>query len=330
MKQAILIFLLMLSAALQAKPDRKSYLLDEPVFNGQAYVQEAGRKNSELIVLVHGLGDRAASTWDRFIPELASQYHVLSFDLPGFGRSSKGNHLYSPDNYVAFIDYVVRQTGHKQFMLVGHSLGGNIALRYASTYPQQVRRLMLVDAAGVLHRITYSNFLAHFGIQVLPQFYPQQNEDLKSVTGLLLGELAARNGWVEMGERYMLQNADLRQSILGGNPSAIAAYAMIMTDYTDQMQAMQVPTLILWGKDDQVIPLRTAKVLATTLPNAGLVVFDQTGHSPMHEKPQRFAQWLLRFAEGDEKTFQQVIDTTRYKIDTQQNNVSERIVHCKN
>lgn len=318
------------SAVVTAQDDSRRYLLDEPVFNGKSYVIEAGRKNPELIVLVHGLGDMAASTWEPFIPELARHYHVLSFDLPGFGRSSKSNELYSPDKYVAFIDYVVKKTGHKRFMLVGHSLGGNIALRYASTHPDKVKRLMLIDAAGVLHRVTYSNFLAHFGIRILPQFYPQQEDDLKSITSLIWGELAANNGLFEYGERLMLQDPGVRQSVLGGNPSAIAAYAMIMTDYSDSLAGLNVPTLILWGRDDKVIPLRTAKVLATNIPRAGLVVFDQTGHSPMHEQPTRFRQWLSRFAGNSEQAFAQLIANTRYVIDRSVDNISERVVHCKN
>ena len=330
---SILLALLMSQSVISlvnAEPDRVSYMLDEPVFKGQSYIVEAGREHQQMIVLVHGLGDIASDTWNEIIPQLARHYHVVSFDLPGFGRSSKHNALYSPDNYAAFIDFLVSKLGQQQFMLVGHSLGGNIALRYATMYPHKVSRLMLIDAAGVLHRIAYSNFLAHFGIKLLPQFYPQQSEDIQSITNLLIGQIAARNGFLDMGEKMLLNDPRLRQTILGGEPSAIAAYAMIMTDYSGLLRPLQVPTLILWGKQDQVIPLRTGKVLATNLPHAGLVVFDETGHSPMHEKPARFNSWLKRFTDSSDSEFARLLETTRYAIDDKVENNSERIIHCQN
>ena len=321
---------LSISLPARSATDQVGYMLDEPVFNGQSYIVEAGREHAQAIVLVHGLGDVASDTWQDVIPGLARHFHVISFDLPGFGRSSKRNALYSPDNYAAFIDFVTRKLGQEKFMLVGHSLGGNIALRYATLYPQKVTRLMLIDAAGVLHRIAYSNFLAHFGIKLLPQFYPQQSEDMQSITNLLIGQIAARNGFLDMGERMILRDPGLRETILGGQPASIAAYAMIMTDYSGRLRHLQVPTLVLWGKQDQVIPLRTGKVLATNLPNAGLVVFDQTGHSPMHEKPARFQSWLQRFSETSNEEFASILETTRYAIDLQAENNSQRIVHCQN
>jgi len=306
-----------------------SYYLDDPVFGGQSYIVEAGRSNKELVVLVHGLGDVASDTWAEIIPQLARDYHVLSFDLPGFGRSSKSNQLYSPDNYVAFINYVVKQSGHDQFMLIGHSLGGNLALRYASIYPDKVKRLMLIDAAGILHRITYGTFFTHFGIKLVPEFYPQQESDIRSIAGALLEELARRHNLLESGEKAILNEPMLRQKILAGNPSTIAAYSMIMEDYSSVLSSMKVPTLVMWGKEDKVIPLRTGKVLATNLQNSGLIVLNNTGHIPMTDKPLIFSNWLRRFVSSDEKTFQDILKQKRYRIDLNQPNTSQRIGSCK-
>ena len=189
---------------------------------------------------------------------------------------------------------------------------------------------MLVDAAGILHRITYSNFLTHFGIRMLPQFYPQQAGDMQDLTALLIGQLAARHGFMEMGEKMLLNDPRMRQSILGGDSTVIAAYAMIMADYSEGLRGLKTPTLIIWGKQDNVIPLRTGKVLATSLVNAGLVIFDETGHMPMVEKPKRFNEWLQRFVTSSDSEFQQILNNTRYTIDDTQPNESERIVHCKN
>jgi len=326
----LLLALVVFSSADAVAYEKKSYYIDDPVFGGQSYIVEAGRNNKELVVLVHGLGDVASDTWTAFIPQLAENYHVLTFDLPGFGRSSKSNQLYSPENYVAFINYVVRQSGHEHFMLVGHSMGGNIALRYASIYPDKVKRLMLIDAAGVLHRLTYGTFFTHFGIQLVPEFYPQQNNDIRSIAGLVLGELARQHNLLEAGEKMILNDPLLRQKVFAGNPSVIAAYAMIMEDYSSLLSSMKVPTFILWGENDIVIPLRTGKVLATNLPNAGLVVLSNTGHVPMDDKPLIFSNWLRRFVSSDEQTFQAMLKQTRYRLGHSLQNTSQRIASCKN
>ncbi|MGD9385091.1 MAG: alpha/beta hydrolase [Thioalkalispiraceae bacterium] len=327
----LLFSLLLLSLSVAAcAANTNSYYIDEPVFGGQSYIVEAGKQNRELVVLVHGLGDKASDTWARMIPKLAKRYHVVSFDLPGFGRSSKSNQLYSPDNYVAFINYLVKKIGYDEFMLVGHSMGGNIALRFASTYPYKVKRLMLVDAAGVLHRVTYTTFFTHYGIQMLPQFYAQQGRDIRSVAGAILGELARRHNILEAGEEMVLADPALRQKFMGGNPTTIAAYAMMMTDYSKTLDSMKVPTLILWGAEDDVIPLRTGKVLATNLPIAGLIVLDNAGHVPMRDEPLIFANWLRRFVSESEDSFQALLKQKRYRIDTNRPNRSKRIANCKN
>ena len=303
----------LLTASVNAEQEAsRYYFIDEPVFQGRAYIVEAGNPQKPLLIFVHGLGDRAAETWRRFISILSNDFHVVSFDLPGFGHSSKANKLYSPDNYVQFIQYVARRYKQKSFMLVGHSMGGNIALRYAATYPEDLDRLMLIDAAGILHRFSYVKFLNHYGIKILPQFYKEQTQDLESVSDFLLGPLGENAGLIELGEKLILGQPALRENLLGAEPAAIAAYAMIMTDYSRVLTAMKVPTLILWGGQDAVTPLRTAKVLASALPNSGLIVFDSAGHSLMDEEPARFIDVLRQFSSLDKIRFNNMLMQHRY------------------
>lgn len=327
-----LLFVLLLFSKLVIAPaaDSKHYFIDDPIFGGKAYIVEAGRQHNELVVLVHGLGDRASDTWKKFIPRLSERYRVLSFDLPGFGRSSRSNQLYSPDNYVAFINYVVKRTGYTQFMLVGHSMGGNITLRFAATYPDKVKRLMLIDAAGVLHRATYTTYFEHYGIQLLPQMYEQQENDIRSVTGAILGALARRNNLMQAGEEIVLNDPLMRQKLMGGNPKIIAAYAMMLTDYSKILTSLKVPTLLLWGRNDNVAPLRTGKVLATNLPNAGLIVLSHASHVPMQDEPLIFANWLQRFVSESDAGFQALLGEKRYRLDKTVENTSLRVASCTN
>lgn len=135
-------------------------------------MQTIGNPENPAIVLVHGLGDEASTIWESSIELLKNDYFVVTFDLPGFGQSSKANELYSPLNYAKFIRYVAQTYVKKPFHLVGHSMGGAIALKYTSMYPSDVASLVLVDAAGILHRSEYNNFLVQSGVNT---FFDEQN-----------------------------------------------------------------------------------------------------------------------------------------------------------
>jgi pimeloyl-ACP methyl ester carboxylesterase len=130
-----------------------------PVFGGRVMLYRAGKRGAEPIILIHGLSRSGARDWAQVIPGLASGYDVYALDLPGFGGSDKGNHLYSPSNYVRVLDALFGERLKRPATLVGHSMGGVVALAYAAAYPDRVRRLIVADVAGVLHRSVYGEFL---------------------------------------------------------------------------------------------------------------------------------------------------------------------------
>ena len=104
-------------------------------------------------MLVHGLGEAGVKDFYPLFPELARKRHVVAFDLPGFGRSGRINTRYAPDRYAAVLFRVIEAYGDgQQVDVLGHSMGGAIAMLHAASYPRQVRRLVVVDAAGILHR----------------------------------------------------------------------------------------------------------------------------------------------------------------------------------
>lgn len=327
--QLLLVCIALLTLSTQASAGTiRQYFVHEPVFHGRIRVLEAGQREAPAIILVHGL-NASADVWRRFIPALAKKLHVVALDLPGFGQSEKGNKLYSPDNYVAVIHYLADRLQLQHFILVGHSLGGNIALRYAQTYPGQVRRLVLIDAAGVLHRLVYTEFLVHFGIRLLPAFYPQQRGDLTSLTNSLFNTLTDYSPALDVGEHYMLSQPDLREEFLDGAPPAIAAYAMALTNFNGVLDHFSVPTLLLWGGQDHIAPLRTAHLLAANFINAGLIVFPGIGHSPLHEDPQEVEHWLVRFSEANAANRDRLLAAHRYKLSYSSPNHSHRIGRCQ-
>jgi pimeloyl-ACP methyl ester carboxylesterase len=150
-------------------PGTEARRIDEPVFGGQMVVYEAGRGNAREILLVHGIGDEAARDFRDHIAWLKKSFHVVAVDLPGFGASEKANVLYSPDNYARVLKHVAGRFLHGPFALVGHSMGAVVCLRYAAAYPDDVPRLVVVDAPGVLHSSsTTSQYLAYLGLEFIP------------------------------------------------------------------------------------------------------------------------------------------------------------------
>ena len=136
MARALLFALLAFAAAAQASPpvdwlatpNAVAEYVEDPVFGGRVALYRAGPRSAETVVLVHGLGKMAARDWSTLVPALAERYQVLAIDLPGFGYSDKGNHHYSPDNFARVLDAAVRRHAPRPFALIGHSMGGAVAL----------------------------------------------------------------------------------------------------------------------------------------------------------------------------------------------------------
>ena len=265
----------------------------EPVFHGQLQYYEDGPKNAPTVVLVHGLGDKAAQDWNGLTRQLSREFRVVRFDLPGFGRSGKGNAAYTPDNYASLIRFLAeRHIRAEPFLLVGHSMGGAIALRYAARYPQSVSGLVLIDVPGILHRSVYSRHLARQGIgSMVPGLSYVPNDPLGGLLDNAISGVEKKHLMPEL----VLQFPQTRQKLLGGDPAKIAGLALALEDFTRDITAIRIPTQILWGARDTVAPLRTGQSLAAILPQSELVVFEDSGHVPMDDVPERFNKAILDF-----------------------------------
>lgn len=265
----------------------------EPVFRGEVYYAVSGPADAPTVVLVHGLGDKAGRDWDGLVTDLSRDYRVVRFDLPGFGRSSRGDHAYTPDRYAEFLRYLAdRHIGARPFYLIGHSMGGAIALRYAAQNPGDVKALVLADVPGILHRFSYSKHLAAFGLgRMVPGLYLDRNGSLDSLLGRLLGRVEKTRVPAEL----VVQQPLLRQRILKGDPFRIAGLALALEDFSRDIATVQAPTLLLWGDRDEIAPLRNGLVLAANMPRARLDVLEGSGHTPMDDVPERFQAEVRAF-----------------------------------
>lgn len=291
---AVFSYCLILPIAMFASPlsAQTETVIAEPIFHGKAHIFTAGQDSAPLVVLVHGLGDKGARDWDGLMAVLARDYHVVAFDLPGFGRSSKGNKLYTPENYTAFLRHLMVEHFHAQtFSLVGHSMGGAIALRYAARFPQEVTALVLADVPGILHPLAYTRFLSRLGINFLPSLYPAQNEHLSNIVSGVL-RLTDK---VQPVPGAIVTSPTLRQYLLNAEPAKIAGLALALEDFSADIPLVQAPVLVLWGGRDTVAPLRNGRVLSANLPHAQLEVFEDSGHTPMDDVPERFSARIAEF-----------------------------------
>ncbi len=235
------------------------------------------------LVLLHGTGS-SLHTWDGFAAALAPHFRVVRMDLPGFGLTGpiEGDD-YRIDRYVEFVEEFRKALGMESFALAGNSLGGLIGWRYAAAHPAQVSALVLLDSAGFhidkpalvfkLARVPGLNWL-------LTKLDPRALVE-KTIHDCYGDQ---RKVTPELVERY--QQLSLRA---GNRRAFVARAALPQEDRTSDLAGLRVRTLVLWGREDRIIPVEHAQRFASAIPGARLIVYDGVGHVPMEEIPERSA-----------------------------------------
>jgi pimeloyl-ACP methyl ester carboxylesterase len=269
------------------------------VFKGRAVVYEAGRGHPRTLLLVHGLGSNGASDFAEHAAWLARSYHVLAVDLPGFAQSDKSGAAYSPASYAAFLRHVAERFARKPFSLLGHSMGAVVALRYAANYPEDIDRLVVVDAPGILHRAAYTGeFLTQLGIGFLQSRTGGSGAQAGEPFGMLierLHQILGRAEQTNLDLQLILSIPAMREKLLQNDPLKIAGLAVALEDLSREIPQLKAETLVIWGRLDRIAPLRTGRLLAHLLPRAQLAVIENAAHTPMQEEPARFRELLEPF-----------------------------------
>ena len=272
----------------------KSFYINEPIFNTKVFVQIEGNSLNEPIVLVHGLGDEASTIWKDTINKFKKDYYVVTFDLPGFGKSEKENKELTPRMYSLFIDYLTSLYIKKPFYLIGHSMGGSISLKYTSMFPKKVKKLLLIDAAGILHRDTYSNFLVNTGVDKF--FKIKELEPITyKITNILSRITNSIQELIPSDLSVVLKTDDIRNLLFQKNTNSIAAVGLVMEDYSKVVYKIRTPTEILWGEDDDIAPLRTGYVLHKIIPNSKLKIIENSKHVPILDSKDIYLRYVDNF-----------------------------------
>jgi pimeloyl-ACP methyl ester carboxylesterase len=275
-------------------PEWRYQMQDAPFFNGKVFVLQAGRQDKPTILLVHGLGTNASRDWLSQIPLQARDYHVVAFDLPGFGLSGNNVEGLSPVHYGQLIDSLIQQYAHNRpVILIGHSLGGAISLRYAHSHPKKVSSLVLVDVAGILQKTVYLDFLSQLNLEA-----PEIDTPTRLINMATRKINLLRSTLIETADKALpdptrlLKNALIRERLFKDLHTFNAALSLLDKDFTEAISQTRTPADIFWGQNDPVAPLRTAYVLAGRMPQARLNIFPNTGHTPMAEHPSEFYKRL--------------------------------------
>lgn len=263
--------------------------IEEPIFEGRVCTVQASREAKVGVILIHGLGG-SVDDWQNVIPALAKDFHVVAFDLPGFGKSDKGSQAYSPTRYARLAHFLAdHYFQDKPYHVVGHSMGGAVALRFAAQRPLRFRRLVLVDVAGILHAQVMAKFQAGSMIE-RQSGVPQTRGFVEHLSGRIL-EQAER---LPISFFEIVDTALGREHVLRGSPQQIAAMGLAGEDFSSAIASVTEPTLILWGDHDRDAPLRTGEVLAANMPHARLEIISDSGHEPMLDQADQFNALLKK------------------------------------
>jgi pimeloyl-ACP methyl ester carboxylesterase len=270
----------------------------------QRWVTVAGRRVNVIelgegppLVFVHGLSG-SWQNWLEQLPAFARDHRVVAMDLPGFGESEMPEEKISIPGYARWLDALLDELGVGVAAVVGNSMGGFIGAELAIQFPPRVERLVLVSAAGLT--------VEH-----------QRHDRALAVLRTLDKRLAAYAGWVGTRSDVLMRRRRMRRAVFGlvahdperlpaplvaeqlrgsGKPGFVDALDAI-TDYPirDRLGEIACPTLIVWGAEDRLVPVRDADDFERLIPNSRKVVWPETGHVAMLERPVAFNRLVAAF-----------------------------------
>ncbi len=245
------------------------------------YLESGDSKH--VLVLIHGLG-ASAERWSKVIPIFAKQYLVIVPDLIGYGYSDKPVADYTPEFFTAFLEKFFIALKITRPIIIGSSLGGQIAADYASTHPDKVEKLILVSPAGSMKQSTPA-----LDAYIMAALYPN-DESAKNVFELMESSGHEIDGQIVQGfiERMKLPNAKLAfmSTILGLKNSEVII---------PKLHTIACPTLIIWGSKDPVIPIQYADNFLTNIKDCRFFRMDNCGHTPYVQDPETFSSTVLEF-----------------------------------
>jgi pimeloyl-ACP methyl ester carboxylesterase len=260
--------------------------------------------NGPVIVLVHGITS-TSETWDRVMPALAKRFTVVAPDLLGHGGSAKPRGDYSLGAYASGVRDLVIALGHERATFVGHSLGGGVAMQLAYQFPERCERLVLIDSGGLGQEVNLLLRSATLpGAEfVLPLLASERVLSAGRGVGRLFGRLGLRvhTDIAEMARGHASLGESEARAAFVHTLRTIVDPAGQRVNANDRLYlAEEVPFLIIWGERDRIIPVAHAHTAHERVPSSRLEIFEEAGHFPHVDEPQRFIEVLTEFIDTTE------------------------------
>ena len=253
------------------------------------------------ILLIHGIGDNS-TTWNTVQAKLAQRFTVIAPDLLGHGKSDKPRADYSVAAYANGMRDLLSVLDIERVTIVGHSLGGGVAMQFAYQFPHLVERLILVSAGGVTKdvNVVFRWASLPMGSEALALLRLPLVLPAVQVAGKVLGAALGTTGLGRDLPNVLRILDDLPE------PTASAAFTRTLravVDWRGQIVTMldrcyltqAIPVQIIWGTRDVVLPVRHAWMAQAAMPGSRLELFEGSGHFPFHDDPSRFIEVVQRF-----------------------------------
>ncbi len=231
------------------------------------------------LLILHGWGG-SSDSWIKVQEILANQdYRVIVPDFPGFGRSITPREPWGIDDYTGFIFNFVKEIKLKDFFLLGHSFGGRVSVRFASLYPERIKSLILCDSAGIRPKPGLKTmiifWLARVGNAIFtPKHLQRFKDSARNIFYIFL-----RN------KDYVKANGTMKKTIK----------KVLDEDLFSDLAKIKTKTLIVWGEQDRMVPLKYAHVFKENIENSKLEIIPKAGHSPHLENPKKLSEIILEF-----------------------------------
>jgi pimeloyl-ACP methyl ester carboxylesterase len=278
-------------------PDGRSEWLDIDWREHQKWVQVAGAPvnvidlgEGDPIVFIHGLSG-AWVNWLENLPHFARNHRVIAMDLPGFGHSPMPRDKISIAGYGRIVDELLDTLGVDRAVIVGNSMGGFIGAEIAIQFSTRVDKLVLISAAGISIEHQRNEPVLHV-LERLDDILILGTGWLATRSAMLAGRPRARRQMMKL----VAHRADdlpaplIAEQVMGSGKPGFVPALDALTDYPlrDRLGEIECPVLVVWGERDRLVPVRDAYMFGELIPNARVVVWPDTGHVAMLERPVAF------------------------------------------
>lgn len=240
-------------------------------------------KSDQNILLLHGLGGYA-ERWSNVIPFLAKKFHLYVPDMIGYGQSDKPTADYTPEYFVKFVFDFMEAVGIKNTVMMGTSLGGQVVIECAATQLPTIKKIILISPAGIMRKSTPT-----LDAYTMAALYPSKE--------------AVKNAYQMMvGPGKQVSEISIERFITNmSRPNAKMAFLSTLLglknapDIYDKLEKITVPTMLIWGKEDNLIPFEYSQQFILSINNCKFIAMEGCGHSPYVEAPEKLSELVIKF-----------------------------------